>query len=110
MNHLKWVFTIFFVVIALSSIWLLDYTKSVMYADVSFMRVYYFLFMLLGAMTAISKRKERTPLRAGVYTIISVGLYYVCIGKLQIGFYVMQVSTDIINATIIYYLLVVCVL
>ena len=37
MNHLKWVFTIFFVVIALSSIWLLDYTKSVMYADVSFM-------------------------------------------------------------------------
>jgi hypothetical protein len=42
MNHLKWVFTIFFVVIALSSIWLLDYTKSVMYADVSFMRVYYF--------------------------------------------------------------------
>ena len=41
MNHLKWVFTIFFVVIALSSIWLLDYTKSVMYADVSFMRVFY---------------------------------------------------------------------
>ena len=84
MNHLKWVFTIFFVVIALSSIWLLDYTKSVMYADVSFMRVYYFLFMLLGAMTAISKRKERTPLRAGVYTIISVGLYYVCMGSYKL--------------------------
>ena len=60
MNHLKWVFTIFF------------------------MRVYYFLFMLLGAMTAISKRKERTPLRAGVYTIISVGLYYVCMGSYKL--------------------------
>lgn len=80
MNHLKWVFIFFSIVIALGSIWLLDYTKSVMYADISFMRMYYFLFMLLGAMTAIKKRKERTSLRVGVYVLISVLFYYACMG------------------------------
>lgn len=85
MNHLKWVFMFFSIVIVLGSIWLLDYTKSVMYADISFMRMYYFLFMLLGAMTAIKKRKKRTSLRAGVSVLISVLFYYACMGSYKLN-------------------------
>lgn len=85
MNHLKWVFMFFSIVIVLGSIWLLDYTKSVMYADISFMRMYYFLFMLLGAMTAIKKRKKRTSLRVGVSVLISVLFYYACMGSYKLN-------------------------
>lgn len=85
MNYLKWVFAVSSIVVVLGSLWLLDYTQSAMYADVSFMRMYYFLFMLLGVMTAINKRKERSLLRVGVYVLISVLFYYICMGSYKLN-------------------------
>lgn len=57
MNHMKVVFAGSLLIITILSFFVLDMNKSVMYAQVSFMRIYYFMFMLLGAMTALDLRK-----------------------------------------------------
>ncbi len=57
MNHMKVVFAGSLLIITILSFFVLDMNKSVMYAQVSFMRIYYFMFMLLGAMTAFDLRK-----------------------------------------------------
>ena len=57
LKYLNQVFGIAFLLVAISSFWVLDFNHSVMYAAVPFMRIYYFLFMMLGAMVAIRKYK-----------------------------------------------------
>lgn len=58
MRYMKWVFYGSFLLIAVLSLFVLDMRHSVMYAQVSFMRIYYFMFMLLGAMVALDLRKQ----------------------------------------------------
>ena len=52
---------------------MLDMNQSVMYAQVSFMRIYYFMFMLLGAITALDLRKQDNEMIFG-------GLRRMCVG------------------------------
>jgi len=79
-DRLNLAFIFAFIVIAVSSFWLLDTGSSVMYAAVPFMRVYYFLFMMLGAMTAIRKPAATTVLKSGSYALLCIILYYSCMG------------------------------
>lgn len=58
MEHMKTVFVGSLLIITILSFFVLDMDRSVMYAQVSFMRIYYFMFMLLGAITALDLRKS----------------------------------------------------
>ena len=58
-EHLKAVFYVSLALITVASFFILDMSSSVMYAQVSFMRVYYFIFMLMGAITAVDLKKEQ---------------------------------------------------
>ena len=58
-EHLKAVFYVSLALITVASFFILDMSSSVMYASVSFMRVYYFIFMLMGAITAVDLKKEQ---------------------------------------------------
>ena len=58
-QHLKAVFYFSLALITVMSFFILDMSSSVMYAQVSFMRVYFFIFMLMGAITALDLKKER---------------------------------------------------
>lgn len=73
MNHMKVVFVGSLLIITILSFFVLDMNKSVMYAQVSFMRIYYFMFMLLGAMTALDLRKPAKEMIFGK-------LYGLCAG------------------------------
>lgn len=79
-RYLNLMFGIACLIVVASSFWLLDFNKSVMYAAVPFMRIYYFLFMMLGAMTAIKKHKEVSTLKAGIYVLLSLMAYYTLMG------------------------------
>lgn len=57
MNHMKTVFYGSFALITILSFFVLDMNKSVMYAQISFMRIYYFMFMLMGAIAALDLRR-----------------------------------------------------
>ena len=58
-QHLKAVFYVSLALITVMSFFILDMGSSVMYAQVSFMRVYFFIFMLMGAITAVDLKRER---------------------------------------------------
>ena len=73
MNHMKVVLAGSLLVITILSFFVLDMNKSVMYAQVSFMRIYYFMFMLLGAITALDLRKPAKEMIFG-------RLYGLCAG------------------------------
>lgn len=57
-QHLKVVFYVSLALITVMSFFILDMSSSVMYAQVSFMRVYFFIFMLMGAITAIDLKND----------------------------------------------------
>ena len=57
-QHLKAVFYVSLALVTMASFFILDMSSSVMYAQVSFMRIYYFLFMLIGAITAVDLKKH----------------------------------------------------
>ena len=79
-NHLKLAFIISSIVILISYFFVLDLNASVMYADVDYMRIYYFSFMLMGATVAIQK-KEKVKLRKAIgYALIGLVTYYMCMG------------------------------
>ena len=84
LKYLNQVFGIAFLLVAISSFWVLDFNHSVMYAAVPFMRIYYFLFMMLGAMVAIRKYKVVSPLKSGGYALVSLITYYVLMGIYKI--------------------------
>lgn len=58
-KHIKAVFYVSLALIFVMSLFILDMSSSVMYAQVSFMRVYFFIFMLMGAVFALDMKKER---------------------------------------------------
>lgn len=73
MEHMKAVFVGSLLIITVLSFFVLDMNNSVMYAQVSFMRIYYFMFMLLGAITALDLRKSD-------HEMIFGGLRRMCMG------------------------------
>lgn len=84
-KHLKVAFLIAAAIVTVSYFIILDLNKSIMYADVSYMRIYYFLFMLLGAMTALQKEKMISPKRSFIYILLSLICYYACMGIYKIS-------------------------
>ena len=111
MEHMKAVFVGSLLIITVLSFFVLDMNNSVMYAQVSFMRIYYFMFMLLGAITALDLRKsdhemifgrlrrmcmggknesgvkhqELRPLRCFGLFFGNIILYYVCMAVYKLG-------------------------
>ena len=84
LKYLNQVFGIALLLVAITSFWVLDFNHSEMYAAVPFMRIYYFLFMMLGAMVAIRKYKVVSPLKSGGYALVSLITYYVLMGIYKI--------------------------
>lgn len=77
MKYMKAVFVGSLLIITALSFFVLDMERSVMYAQVSFMRIYYFIFMLLGAITALDLRKPDNEMIFG-------GLRRMCVGGVKI--------------------------
>lgn len=85
LDRLKTVFCITAAVILLGNFLVLDLDSSVMYADIAYMRIYYFSFMLLGAITAYKKKQSDISLtRRIVYASLGLVTYYVCMGIYKI--------------------------
>lgn len=84
-QHLKIAFLLATAIVIVSYFIILDLNKSMMYADVSYMRIYYFLFMLLGAMTALQKEKIISPKKSLIYILLSLICYYTCMGIYKIS-------------------------
>lgn len=105
-KYLNIVFGIACLIVIASSFWLLDFNKSVMYAAVPFMRIYYFLFMMLGAMAAIKKYKEQSAFKAGSYVVLSLIVYYILMGiyKIEPYFCRFQVVSLLPLLTAIYWM------
>ena len=84
LNHLKLVFIGISLIILGSYFFVCDLNSSVMYADVDYMRIYYFSFMLLGASVAIQK-KQNVQLRKSIACVLmSLLAYYGCMGIYKI--------------------------
>lgn len=77
MKYMKTVFYGSFIAITILSFFVLDMNHSVMYAQVSFMRIYYFMFMLLGAITALDLQNTDSQMIFG-------GLRRMCFGGVKI--------------------------
>lgn len=86
-EHLKITFLIASTIVIVSYFMILDLNKSIMYSDIAYMRIYYFLFMLLGAMTAIQKEKTTSPQKSFIYILLSLTCYYACMGIYKISPY-----------------------
>lgn len=80
MMHLNIVLILIVTIILISNFLILDQTRSVMYADIHFMRIYYFAFMMLGAITALNKNRNYSALKSITYAVISLIIYYICMG------------------------------
>lgn len=78
MKYLNIIIIITAIIIAISDYFILDHSKSVMYADIKYMRIYYFSFMLLGAMTALKQHITHSWNKSLIYAILYLILYYVC--------------------------------
>lgn len=72
MNYMKAVFIGSFVIITFLSFFVLDMDKSVMYAQVSFMRIYYFMFMLMGAVVALDLKADQGKMIFGKLRMIAI--------------------------------------
>lgn len=119
-QHLKAVFYVSLALITVMSFFILDMSSSVMYAQVSFMRVYFFIFMLMGAITALDLKKERNERVFGfmsngggkslMHFVASIVLYYGCMAVYKLGpFYCQfQMVSLLPLMTAIYYLFAVC--
>lgn len=123
-EHLKTVFYVSLALITVASFFILDMSSSVMYAQVSFMRVYYFIFMLMGAITAVDLKKEQKErvfgflqkgcgggyLRPMVLFAVSLVLYYACMAVYKLGpFYCQFQMVSLLPLMLsIYYLFAVC--
>lgn len=79
-NHLVFACVIACTIVVVSSFFVLDMNRSVMYADVAYMRIYYFLFMLLGAITALHEEKEISAVKSFLYAVSGLVVYYACMG------------------------------
>ena len=115
MNYMKAVFYGSFALITILSIFILDMNHSVMYAQISFMRIYYFMFMLMGAIVALDlkrnndeqilgalkrfalrggenlsgelrvKDEELSPVKSFLLFFFSIVVYYACMAGYKLG-------------------------
>lgn len=85
LNHLKPVFIALSLIILGSYFFVCDLNASVMYADIDYMRIYYFSFMLLGASVAIQKKRTAQLKKSIAYVLISLLAYYACMGIYKIN-------------------------
>lgn len=89
LGYIKVVFIISFLLVVIASFFILDLDHSVMYAQVPFMRVYYFMFMLMGAMAAIGKTKDKVEapnlMRSLGKFVLSVAMYYAFMAFFKLG-------------------------
>lgn len=65
-------------IVIISYFYVLDLDKSVMYSYVPYMRIYYILFMILGAICGYRTHKNISAKKAGLYTLLNLVLYYAC--------------------------------
>lgn len=77
-KHLKATFAVVFIGVSVSSLFILDMERSMMYAQLSFMIVYYFLFMLLGSIVAVQNIEQSNALSSGLKCLGCLVLYYIC--------------------------------
>lgn len=84
MKYLNIVIIITAIIIAMSDYFILNHSKSIMYADIKYMRIYYFSFMLLGAITALKNQGNNSLKKSLIYTIVYLALYYVCMAIYKI--------------------------
>lgn len=84
MKYLNIIIIITAIIIAMSDYLILDHSKSVMYADIKYMRIYYFSFMLLGAMTALKQHNAYSWKKSLIYALLYLVLYYVCMAIYKI--------------------------
>ena len=82
---LEWAFVIVAGIVLISYFFVLDLNSSVMYADITYMRIYYFCFMLLGAVVAIRKRREVGFMKSLGYVSVGLISYYVCMGLYKVN-------------------------
>lgn len=84
MKYLKIVIIITAIIIVMSDYFILDHSKSMMYADIKYMRIYYFSFMLLGTITALRQHNTYSMKKSLIYSILHLVLYYVCMAIYKI--------------------------
>lgn len=84
MKYLNIITIITAIIIAMSDYFILDHSKTMMYADIRYMRIYYFSFMLLGAMTALRQHNTYSLKKSSIYSILYLALYYVCMAIYKI--------------------------
>lgn len=110
LNHLKLVFIGVSLIILGSYFFVCDLNSSVMYADVDYMRIYYFSFMLLGASVAIQKKRNVQLKKSIVYVLISLLAYYACMAIYKIDpFYCrFQIISLIPLLSVIYWIYRMC--
>lgn len=77
MRHIILAFVISFMLVCICSTTMLDMEHSMMYAQVSFMRIYYFLFMLMGAIVATRGHRESSFYKNSLLCFLSLVFYYV---------------------------------
>lgn len=85
MKCLNIIIILVMVAIVVSDFFILDHSKSVMYADIKYMRVYYFSFMLLGAIVALNQSKTHSVGKSLVNMFVYLVLYYVCMAIYKIN-------------------------
>lgn len=128
MSYMKQVFVGAFLLVMALSFFVLDRTDSVMYAQVSFMRIYFFMFMLMGAIVALDLSSNKGKrIFEPLVKVVSIGnkiditrsfflflgnivAYYVCMGVYKIdAFYCnFQIVSLIPLLLAIYYFFMFC--
>lgn len=84
MKYLNAIIFITGIIILISDYLILDHSKSIMYADIKFMKIYYFSFMLLGAMTALKQHNTYSLKKSLINSILYLSLYYICMAIYKI--------------------------
>lgn len=72
-SHIRIVFIASLAIIIAASFIILDMEHSVIYAQVSFMKWYYFMFMLMGAVAALDIQETEDKKTFRILTKICIG-------------------------------------
>lgn len=83
--HMRWVVLLTAAIILLANFCILNREAPTMYGQQNFMSVFYFSFMLLGAIMAMKPQKEISARKAFAYAILSIVSYYGCMAILKLG-------------------------
>lgn len=84
LKHLKIIVFLTSILIIIFDYFFLDHSKSLMYADTNYMKLYFFSFMLLGAITA-TKQDTKFPIwKSTLNILICLLVYYGCMALYKI--------------------------